>query len=542
MAVSKTPVLVGALAGAGIAVAAMAGVGLHPAGFLDADQGRVIKASTEPVLPSAPGAPLSFADIFEKVSPAVVSINVTSKADPTAMRRIPGFENFPFDLVPRGQSPGGEGDDGDAELRLVSKDKGPLKWTVGVFYEAQTRNLYQDTPTPGFDTLSYENFYYGPFNTPDGLYNSKTVDAAFNPNDIFSGLQNVSDSQVAIYTDDTWHVTHKLDLTAGVRYFDYHEKYYLFESGVYGVINHVPLILNTKQASNGFNPRFNASYHVDEDLMVYAEAAKGFRFGGANQPVPEGSSGIALQCQQNLAAYGYASAPLTFGPDHLWNYSVGEKARLANGRMTLNADYYYIDWQDVQTRLSLNCSYFFTENKGSVISQGVEAESTFRLTPEITLSGSFAYNSSRANGDIPTVGAFNGDQSPYAPNWTASAFVFYDRHLYEGMLHLQLSYHFRGEENTTYDPYATSFNVSTGALTKTGANQNFAIIPATQDVSAAITYEVGRYELGVYGNNLTDGVKVTNIAPATYFAIYQAGAQETVARPRTVGMRLKAKF
>jgi serine protease Do len=112
MAVSKTPVFVGALAGAGIAVAAMAGVGLHPAGFSDANQGRLIKASTEPVLPSAPGAPLSFADIFEKVSPAVVSINVTSKADPTAMRRIPGFENFPFDLVPHGQSPGGEGDDG----------------------------------------------------------------------------------------------------------------------------------------------------------------------------------------------------------------------------------------------------------------------------------------------------------------------------------------------------------------------------------------------------------------------------------------------
>jgi serine protease Do len=112
MAVSKTPVFIGALAGAGIAVAAMAGVGLHPAGFSDANQGHLIKASTEPVLPAAPGAPLSFADIFEKVSPAVVSINVTSKADPSAMRRIPGFENFPFDLVPRGQAPGGEGDDG----------------------------------------------------------------------------------------------------------------------------------------------------------------------------------------------------------------------------------------------------------------------------------------------------------------------------------------------------------------------------------------------------------------------------------------------
>ena len=71
---------------------------------------HLINASTEPVLAATPGAPLSFADIFEKVSPAVVSIKVTSKVDVSAMRRqtIPGFENFPFDIVPRGG-----GDQGD---------------------------------------------------------------------------------------------------------------------------------------------------------------------------------------------------------------------------------------------------------------------------------------------------------------------------------------------------------------------------------------------------------------------------------------------
>ena len=41
-----------------------------------------------------PGAPMSFADIFEKVSPAVVSINVTSRVDPSLLRRIPGLEGL----------------------------------------------------------------------------------------------------------------------------------------------------------------------------------------------------------------------------------------------------------------------------------------------------------------------------------------------------------------------------------------------------------------------------------------------------------------
>lgn len=426
------------------------------------------------------------------------------------------------------------------EVRLVSKDNGPIKWTAGVFYEYQRRNLYQDIPTPGFDTLSYENFFYGPFNTPDGLYNSQTVDGAFHPDDIFSGLQNMTEHQIALFTDETWHVTRKLDLTAGVRYFNFKENYFLFEGGVYGVVNHVPLTQYAKQASDGFNPRFNVSYHVDEDILLYAEAAKGFRYGGANQPVPLGDSGIAGQCKQNLADYGYTSAPLIFGPDHLWSYSVGEKARLAGGRMTLNADAYWIDWSDVQTRLALNCSYFFTDNKGSIRSRGVEVESTLRLTPEVTLSGSASYNDSRAHGDIPTAGAFDGDLAPYFPRWTAAISAFYDRPLGRGALHAQASYQYRGEERTTFNPLATT--IVNGTLVATGPSASFAVIPASNNVSASLAYDIGRYEFGIFGNNLTDGVKVTDIFRATYYAVYQAGDWITYARPRTLGARLKVRF
>jgi outer membrane receptor protein involved in Fe transport len=426
------------------------------------------------------------------------------------------------------------------EVRLVSKNDGPFKWTVGAFYEHQTRKLYQDIPTPGFDTLSYENLFYGPFDTPTGAYNSKTVDGAFNANDIFSGVQSEQESQFALYTDDTWHATNKLDLTAGVRYFNFTEHYYLFESGVYGVVNHVPLTTKAVQKADGFNPRFNASYHVDDDVLVYAEAAKGFRYGGANQPVPIGTSGIAGQCAQDLAAYGYNSAPLVFGPDHLWSYSLGEKAKLFGGRMTLNADAFYIDWQDVQTRLALNCSYFFTSNKGSITSKGIEAETTLRLTHELTLSSNLSYTDSAASQNIAAVGAFNGDQTPYFPTWIASVFLFYDREIGAGSLHVQAGYQYRGEEHTTFDPSSTA--VVDGVLTRTGPSATYAVIPAQNNVTASISYDFSRYEIGVYATNLTDGVKVTDITRATYYAPYQAGNFETVARPRTVGVRLKARF
>ena len=110
MAVNKTAFVVGALAGGGIAVAALAGSGMKlPIAWAAGPHGgQLFQASTAPIFQPPPGAPQSFADIIERVSPAVVSIHVTSKVDVSALRRqIPGFENFPFEIVPKQ----GQGDD-----------------------------------------------------------------------------------------------------------------------------------------------------------------------------------------------------------------------------------------------------------------------------------------------------------------------------------------------------------------------------------------------------------------------------------------------
>jgi serine protease Do len=105
MTSKKTGYFLGALAGAGVMAAAVAGAGVRlPSAH--ADEPQLIRTSTAPIFAPPPGAPMSFADIFDRVSPAVVSINVTSRVDTSALR-IPGL---PFDLVPRG---GGDDDDND---------------------------------------------------------------------------------------------------------------------------------------------------------------------------------------------------------------------------------------------------------------------------------------------------------------------------------------------------------------------------------------------------------------------------------------------
>ena len=70
----------GALAGVSVAVLALAGAGAQwPAAMAD-ERAAVNQAQPGATFAPPPGAPLSFADIFEKVAPAVVSIDVTSKA------------------------------------------------------------------------------------------------------------------------------------------------------------------------------------------------------------------------------------------------------------------------------------------------------------------------------------------------------------------------------------------------------------------------------------------------------------------------------
>ncbi len=106
--------IAGVVAGAGVACAALAGVGLQwpqasaqPAPISQSAQ--LIRTGGQVVAPP-PGAPTSFADIVDKVAPAVVSIETRSKVSAETLKKVPGFENFPF-VTPSQPKGDGSGDD-----------------------------------------------------------------------------------------------------------------------------------------------------------------------------------------------------------------------------------------------------------------------------------------------------------------------------------------------------------------------------------------------------------------------------------------------
>jgi len=99
MAVSNKGFIGGAVLGAGVAGAALAGIGLTwPSA--SADQAVTPPPGrTAPVAPPA-GAPMSFAGIIERVSPAVVSIRASGRVTPEQLSQR--FGGLPFQFGPNG--------------------------------------------------------------------------------------------------------------------------------------------------------------------------------------------------------------------------------------------------------------------------------------------------------------------------------------------------------------------------------------------------------------------------------------------------------
>ena len=401
------------------------------------------------------------------------------------------------------------------EFRFNSKDAGPFKWTAGAFLESGKRNVVQNEPTIGFDAR-----FAATRNFPG--YNSQTNELALTPDNFFSGLQNTKSRQVALFAEGTYTVWDKLDLTAGLRLFRGTQDFDLRFSGLFGnLVGATPTSVGIPETSassatsQGANPRFAAAYRVDPDHMVYASAGKGFRYGGNNQPVPFNFCGV--------------HAPSTFSPDSLWNYELGSKNTLLDRRMTFNVSVYRIDWSDVQVFNKLPCTYYYTLNAGKIRSQGLEVETAFKLSRHATFGLSASYNDAYARETVVTgIAAQNipaGSRTPYAPRFAANATLSYSIPVNgKDEVGVSASYAYRGNAYTNFAK----------------AQGSYEEIPSSNMVNATLTYKTGAYEFGLFGTNLTNDTKINDVT-SNVIAI-QPGNTLFLAQPRTVGLRVKARF
>jgi iron complex outermembrane receptor protein len=399
------------------------------------------------------------------------------------------------------------------ELRLVGRPDQRLRWIAGAYFERDSQFYPQNLVSPGFDaTFGAE--------IGDPTFNSQTAYGTPAPDTPFYGTIDIVERQFALFGEATYSILPQLDVTLGARYFDFKDDFKLFFTGIAGAIGPGnPDVGSGAQRSKGVNPRGVLTYRITDQVMVFAEAARGFRYGGVNEPAP------VTFCADALAALGLEQSPEAFGPDHLWSYTLGEKGTFADGRLVMNIDGFYVKWDSVQTIHNLPCGYNFTQNAGKIKSQGIELESKVRATSALTLGLAASFTDAAANGSIPNLGAVDGDRAPFFPRTIVSASGEYDVPLPQGKIQISADYTYRSDAFTDFSPQSFFY----------------ARIPASVLLNASLGYVAGRWSVTLYGTNLT-GNHLVSLIDVNTNGIYQPGDAQYWGRPRTIGVHAHVKF
>ena len=243
------------------------------------------------------------------------------------------------------------------EFRLISDEEDQLSWVAGAYYQHLSQDFFQDFPAPGFD--------------------AQTDNAAANagvPDNLAISHYNNTLEQLGLYGEATYAITDQIDMIAGARWFDISQDTSNTTIGLF--LAGAPLESGIANES-GVTPKIGLSFTYSEDLTLYATAAEGFRAGGNN--TGEGSD--SPECIAELASIGYSEYPSSYDSDSLWSYELGAKTRWLDGRASLNAAVYHIDWSDMRTQRFLDCGITFRP-KTRATRQSME--SSWNLSPSPT--------------------------------------------------------------------------------------------------------------------------------------------------------------
>jgi outer membrane receptor protein involved in Fe transport len=316
------------------------------------------------------------------------------------------------------------------EVRITSATNSALQWLIGGFYSNFESDYDLISIVPGAASL-------------------------FGTSDLIEQTQPTHITQYAGFADLSYQITPKLKADVGLRYYSYTTTVDTTISGIVSSTGSAAVANTSGSESNqGVNPKFNLSYQATNEVMVYATAAKGFRPGGANQPVPVNTSNaVGAECLAALEALGKTDAPAGYGPDSVWSYELGEKATLFD-KVTLNGAVYYEDWHGVQQVIPLSCGFPYTDNAGNAAVFGGELEIRATLAQGLTLSGTAARTDAYLTEDVRETGAHKGDPLQDIAPWTASAALAYSFPLTDSLdMTLRGNYEFQGTRiDATYYP------------------------------------------------------------------------------------------
>ena len=398
------------------------------------------------------------------------------------------------------------------EVRLQSVDSNaPLTWVIGGFYAKSVQHFGEDVYDPNFSDI------FGGL-PPEVVLGAPLVNGIYS----LSGTGRGTDEQLAGFAEASLKLTDTLKVTAGVRVA--HTK---FEGSSHfqGPVSGDQPQPNQSVSENPVTPKFALNWQATPTTLIYATAAKGYRIGGTNAPVP------LSQCGGDLTNYGFADVPPTYKSDSLWSYEAGAKTRV--GGVSLAASAYHVDWSNIQQNVYLqHCGAQFTANLGKARSQGFDIQATARMASGFTLDGTLAYTNARLTQNVsgqpnPQPGqliAAVGDHLETHP-WTATIGANYEAPVGSATAYLRADYSYKSKAKMSSVTDDRTNSVDLGAY----------VLPQVHYASLRAGLRKGAYDLSLFVDNLTNETTILSRS----IEVSGVGSYRNLSqRPRTFGLTL----
>jgi len=259
------------------------------------------------------------------------------------------------------------------ELTLKSNDKGRYQWIIGLFGMLLHSNQFAET-----------SYFTRDFSTPT-TYKNPTAG-------------------YAIYHQSSYNIWRGLSTTVGLR-FDYEHAKTTYNQDKTtlstGVTTHAKDFVSSASFRQ-FTPKFTLQYLTNKDNLYYISITRGYKPGGFNTIFK-------------------TDAERTYDPEYSWNYEVGTRLKFFNGRLTAEADLFYIDWRHMQTTYTVPGVGNVIANAGHTDSKGFELSLAYHPIKSLQLNLNYGYTHARyleykksARED------FSGNRLPMVPNHTLS--------------------------------------------------------------------------------------------------------------------------